>query len=227
MLDRNVRLRAARSTWWPEGDELVFVEVKTRIGDDETAPDLAVTAAKLARLERLAEAYVSRAGDEEWRWRVDVVAIVIERSGRVCGWTTCAERTSRCGEPGRARSSRREAGRRAIVAVVSSSRLLVVRAAAAPGPGRGAHDARPQRAGRDRRRRGDRRDPVRSQRPEELHPASLTKMVTALVAVERAPLDKMRAARPTTTMVTPVLIGIWAGDSCHCARCCTGCCSTR
>lgn len=47
---------------------------------------------------------------------------------------------------------------------------------------------------------------------EELHPASLTKMVTALVAVERAPLDKL--VRPTHDYdVTPVLIGIGLGDS--------------
>src|SRR4051812_22586791 len=47
---------------------------------------------------------------------------------------------------------------------------------------------------------------------EELHPASLTKMVTALVAVERAPLDRL--VRPTHDFdVTPVLIGIGLGDS--------------
>src|SRR5690242_747827 len=47
---------------------------------------------------------------------------------------------------------------------------------------------------------------------EELHPASLTKMVTALVAVERAPLDKL--VRPTHDYdVSPVLIGIGLGDS--------------
>jgi D-alanyl-D-alanine carboxypeptidase len=44
-----------------------------------------------------------------------------------------------------------------------------------------------------------------------LHPASLTKMVTALVAVERAPLDKVvRVARPI--VVIPVLIGLEPGD---------------
>jgi len=46
---------------------------------------------------------------------------------------------------------------------------------------------------------------------EELHPASLTKMVTALVAVERAPLDKL--VRPTHDYdVSPVVIGIGLGD---------------
>ncbi|MCC6173671.1 MAG: D-alanyl-D-alanine carboxypeptidase [Chloroflexi bacterium] len=47
---------------------------------------------------------------------------------------------------------------------------------------------------------------------DELPPASLTKMVTALVAVERAPLD--RPVRPTHNYdVVPVVIGIGLGDS--------------
>jgi putative endonuclease len=84
VVDRNVRLPGGEIDLVArEADELVFVEVKTRIGDDSTTPDLAVTATKLARLERLAEAYLTRTGDEDAPWRVDVVAIVIERSGKV------------------------------------------------------------------------------------------------------------------------------------------------
>jgi D-alanyl-D-alanine carboxypeptidase len=46
---------------------------------------------------------------------------------------------------------------------------------------------------------------------EPRHPASLTKMVTALVAVERAPLDRIvRVTHPI--VVTPVLIGLEQGD---------------
>jgi D-alanyl-D-alanine carboxypeptidase len=46
---------------------------------------------------------------------------------------------------------------------------------------------------------------------EPMHPASLTKMVTALVAVERAPLDRIvRVTHPI--VVTPVLIGLDVGD---------------
>ena len=66
-----------------EGEELVIVEVKTRIGDESTAPDLAVTAVKLDRLERLSEAYVARLGDQDVAWRVDVIAVVLARDGRV------------------------------------------------------------------------------------------------------------------------------------------------
>jgi putative endonuclease len=84
VLDRNVRLPGGEIDLVArDGDELVFVEVKTRVGDDSPAPELAITAAKLARLERLADAYMTRAGQDDGPWRVDVVAIVIERSGRV------------------------------------------------------------------------------------------------------------------------------------------------
>ena len=45
----------------------------------------------------------------------------------------------------------------------------------------------------------------------ELAPASLTKMVTALVAVERAPLDRL--VRPTHPYeVMPIVIGLEPGD---------------
>jgi putative endonuclease len=66
-----------------DGDELVFVEVKTRRGDDETAPDTSVTGAKLARLERLAEAYVEDRGLAACAWRVDVISLVIGRGGEL------------------------------------------------------------------------------------------------------------------------------------------------
>jgi putative endonuclease len=83
-VDRNVRLAEGEIDLVArEGDELVFVEVKTRIGDASTAPDVAVTAAKLERLERLSEAYVARLGKLDTAWRLDVVAVVIGRDGRI------------------------------------------------------------------------------------------------------------------------------------------------
>ena len=84
VVDRNVRLPwgeidlVAR-----EGDELVFVEVKTRIGDEATAPDEIVNIAKLERLERLSQAYVERLGEPDVPWRVDVVGVVLARDGRI------------------------------------------------------------------------------------------------------------------------------------------------
>jgi putative endonuclease len=84
VIERNVRLPGGEiDLVADEGDELVFVEVKTRIGDESTAPDEIIGLAKLRRLERLAEAYVERRGDPDRAWRVDVVAVVLARDGRV------------------------------------------------------------------------------------------------------------------------------------------------
>ena len=66
-----------------DGDELVFVEVKARVGGVETAPDAAVSAAKLERLGRLAERYLADVGTPEQPWRVDVVAVVLDERGAV------------------------------------------------------------------------------------------------------------------------------------------------
>ena len=83
VVERNVRLGPGEIDLVAREDgDLVFVEVKTRIGDAETAPDTAVTPTKLERLERLAEAYLDRAGTPDVPWRVDVVAIVLGRDGR-------------------------------------------------------------------------------------------------------------------------------------------------
>ena len=84
VLDRNVRLPGGEIDLVArERDELVFVEVKTRIGDESLAPDELVGAAKLARLERLAETYVARLDRADIDWRIDVVAIVIARNGHL------------------------------------------------------------------------------------------------------------------------------------------------
>lgn len=84
VLARNVRLPAGEiDIVAQDGDELVMVEVKTRIGDASTVPDDAVSAAKLARLDRLAEQYMDSIGRPEQPWRVDVVAIVLGRDGRI------------------------------------------------------------------------------------------------------------------------------------------------
>jgi putative endonuclease len=66
-----------------DGDEVVFVEVKTRIGGSDVAPDESVTASKLERLGRLAERYMSEQGRADDPWRVDVVAVVVDQHGQV------------------------------------------------------------------------------------------------------------------------------------------------
>ncbi|WP_062202982.1 YraN family protein [Demequina salsinemoris] len=64
-----------------EGDALVVVEVKTRRGASMGAPQEAVTVRKLARLRRLAAAWLA-AQDRRWpEVRIDVVAVTLPRAG--------------------------------------------------------------------------------------------------------------------------------------------------
>jgi putative endonuclease len=65
-----------------EGECLVFVEVRTRRGRSMGSPEESITAAKQARLVDLGEAYV-QAHDWEGDWRIDVVAVEMERGGRL------------------------------------------------------------------------------------------------------------------------------------------------
>ena len=65
-----------------DGPELVFVEVKTRIGGRESRPEESVDPRKVRQLARLAEAYLAAEGQEEAMWRIDVVAVVLDSGGR-------------------------------------------------------------------------------------------------------------------------------------------------
>jgi putative endonuclease len=66
-----------------DGDELVFVEVKTRSGLGYGHPLEAITAQKLARLRRLAAAWCEAHADAAARIRIDAVAVIAPRSGGV------------------------------------------------------------------------------------------------------------------------------------------------
>jgi putative endonuclease len=65
-----------------DGECLVAVEVRTRRGRSMGSPEESITAAKQARLIALGEAYVHETG---WSgdWRIDVVAVEMDRRGRV------------------------------------------------------------------------------------------------------------------------------------------------
>lgn len=65
-----------------DGDCLVIVEVRTRRGRAMGAPEESITATKQARLCSLAEAYV-QAHDWPGYWRLDVVAVEVDRRGRL------------------------------------------------------------------------------------------------------------------------------------------------
>lgn len=67
-----------------DGDELVFVEVKTRRGSPRGTAEEAVDARKAARLIALGEQYVGEHLDYAERfWRVDIVAITLDPRGAI------------------------------------------------------------------------------------------------------------------------------------------------
>ena len=67
-----------------DGDELVFVEVKTRVGNSRGSAEEALSAAKARKLSVAAEWYLAdhaELGDPIWR--IDLVAITLDHSGIV------------------------------------------------------------------------------------------------------------------------------------------------
>ena len=64
-----------------DGDELVFVEVKTRSGVAFGHPLESITATKLARLRRLAAAWCEAHPGNHDRIRIDAVAVIAPRLG--------------------------------------------------------------------------------------------------------------------------------------------------
>jgi putative endonuclease len=65
-----------------DGDDLAIVEVRTRRGKALGTPEESITPKKQARLVALAEAYV-QATDWPGNWRIDVVAVEMDRRGRL------------------------------------------------------------------------------------------------------------------------------------------------
>ena len=67
-----------------DGAALVFVEVRTRRGGGAGGPEESVGPAKRARLATLAYTYLeAAAAPESMPWRIDVVAVDVDRSGRI------------------------------------------------------------------------------------------------------------------------------------------------
>jgi putative endonuclease len=66
-----------------EGETLAFVEVRTRRGGGFGTPEESVTPAKQARLVELAQTYMQENGLMDENWRIDVVAVEMDRRGRV------------------------------------------------------------------------------------------------------------------------------------------------
>ncbi len=65
------------------GEELVFVEVRTRRGAAFGTPEESVTAAKSQRLIATAQDYLERNGLEQSQWRIDLVGIRLDVAGKL------------------------------------------------------------------------------------------------------------------------------------------------
>lgn len=66
-----------------DGQTVVFVEVKTRVGEEFGLPEEEVTARKFAQVRRMGEVFLVEAGMWGKACRVDVVAIVLNDNGEV------------------------------------------------------------------------------------------------------------------------------------------------
>ncbi len=65
------------------GEELVFIEVRTRRGAAFGAPEESVTAAKSQRLIATAQDYLESNGLEQSQWRIDLVGIHLDVAGKL------------------------------------------------------------------------------------------------------------------------------------------------
>ena len=85
ILARNFRTRVGEMDLIAEdADGLAFVEVRTRRGDALGSPEESLTPRKRARLLTVAQQFLqAHAGYAERAWRIDLVAIELDRAGRV------------------------------------------------------------------------------------------------------------------------------------------------
>ncbi len=87
ILDRNWRSRTRAGEIdliAEDADGLAFVEVRTRRGDAAGSPEESITPRKRARLIALAQEFLQTHPEYAVRaWRIDLVAIQLERAGRV------------------------------------------------------------------------------------------------------------------------------------------------
>jgi putative endonuclease len=65
------------------GDELVFVEVKTRRGREAGTPEEGFTAHKARKLLELGQHYLFENNLADVSWRIDLVAVELDRQGKL------------------------------------------------------------------------------------------------------------------------------------------------
>jgi len=84
ILEQNFRCRQGEIDLVAEdAGDLVFVEVKTRRGNPYGLPEEAVTRAKRRKLAQVASCYLDQHGNPDRSWRIDVVAVQFNRSGKL------------------------------------------------------------------------------------------------------------------------------------------------
>lgn len=66
-----------------DGDDLIFVEVKTRTTDTFGAPEDSVTPAKVERMQSAAMMWLQAHPEAPDDWRMDVIAILIDHQNKV------------------------------------------------------------------------------------------------------------------------------------------------
>ena len=64
-----------------DGDDLVFVEVRTRSSEEFTTPEATVTSHKKRFLIRAANGFIRRKNLDRWNARFDIIAIVWPKNG--------------------------------------------------------------------------------------------------------------------------------------------------
>ena len=62
-----------------DGEELVFVEVKTRRPGNFGTPEESVSPHKLRRLAATCQDYLQKSGQENIQWRVDLISVRLEK----------------------------------------------------------------------------------------------------------------------------------------------------
>ncbi|MFQ5398640.1 MAG: YraN family protein [Anaerolineae bacterium] len=84
ILDRNWRCRQGEIDLVAQvGETLVFVEVKTRRGLDLGTPEEGLTRRKSQKLLQLGQLYVAEHGFHDAAWRIDLVAVELDKSGKL------------------------------------------------------------------------------------------------------------------------------------------------
>ena len=65
------------------GEEIIFVEVKTRRGAAFGTPEESITATKSQRLIATAQDYLQKNDLEQASWRIDVVSVHLDEAGKL------------------------------------------------------------------------------------------------------------------------------------------------